>query len=150
MAPEFGRAFWILSEEPARCRGLRGRILRVVWSAALRRSGLLWGRCGGGGASTGWHHFGLSDEGCAFADEKFRRLEVPDQLGLGLEFAAFSDHHVSRDASCDDHSAGVHVTLDNRFLANDHPALGFDFAFDLAFKSEGLTEGKSPFDFDVA
>ncbi len=124
--------------------------MRIVWTAALSRGGRLRGRGGCGGASTRGHHFGLSDEGCAFADQKFRRFEVPDQLGLGLEFAAFSDHHVARDASCDDHGAGVNVTLNNRFLANDHPALSFDFAFDFAFKSEGLTEGKSPFNFDVA
>ncbi len=124
--------------------------MRIVWSAALRWSRLLRGRGGGGGTSARRHHFGLTDEGGAFADEKFRGLKVPNQLGLGLEFAAFGDDYVSCDASGDHHGAGVDIALYNRLLADDHPALGFDFAFDFAFKREGLAERKSPFNFDVA
>lgn len=124
--------------------------MRIVRSTALSRSRWLrgWGGCGR--PSTRRHHFGLADEGGAFANEKFRGLKVPNQLGLGLQFAAFGDDYVPCDASGNHHGAGVNIALYDRLLADDHTALGFDFAFDFAFESEGLAERKSPFDFDVA
>ena len=85
----------------------------------------------------------MADEGGALLDDDTHRLEVAEEFGVGLQFAAFLDCHIAVHGAVDDDCFRANISFDHGIFAESENAFGDDFAVEFAIENHFAVEFQS-------